>query len=335
MDEFDLEHQQHLSEQEYIYNKKNYYGCIYRARNILNNKVYVGYTINILEKRKHEHILSLKNSKHFNYRFQMAWAEYGNVFEWNVIDVAYSFKDMEEKEKQWIKFYDANDEDFGYNIAGGGNGIEYKFNPKFNKKITLKKIKFYLNQNLRFTEIAKKLGVERRTIIRRLKRCAPDIYLQYKNIQDKLYKESTSGKDHPNYINISIDILEKIKQELINNNYNIKPILKKYEYDRQLLYRRLNDQFPGFGIKVRNSVNIGKNNNFYGKKHKKESLNQISETKKKKIPENILIQIKKDIEEDIKIKGKTNFAALERKYNYPQKIIKRRYNDYLDTISNK
>lgn len=57
--------------------------CIYCIKNILNNKVYIGSSVNF-NKRKNLHLHYLKNNKHHSNHLQKAWNKYGKenfVFE--------------------------------------------------------------------------------------------------------------------------------------------------------------------------------------------------------------------------------------------------------------
>lgn len=63
-------------------------GIIYLATNKINNKVYIGQTINTLNKRKTNHYAAARNEKD-NLYFHRAIRKYGeNNFDWIVLDKA-------------------------------------------------------------------------------------------------------------------------------------------------------------------------------------------------------------------------------------------------------
>jgi hypothetical protein len=57
---------------------KEIYGIIYSAKNIINNKIYIGQTKYTIEKRKAQHLVTVENNN-YNYRskFYNAIKKYG------------------------------------------------------------------------------------------------------------------------------------------------------------------------------------------------------------------------------------------------------------------
>jgi group I intron endonuclease len=99
--------------------KKKLYGIIYRARNVMNNKVYIGQTIKTLRERKKEHIFSALYG--IDTYFYSAIKKYGKEnFKWKVIEKIYNKKQLDNKEKYWIRFYKSNNSEYGYNLTSGG-----------------------------------------------------------------------------------------------------------------------------------------------------------------------------------------------------------------------
>jgi len=100
----------------------NYY--IYLIHNIKNNKVYVGKTDDI-NRRWREHC-SIANStnKSPKYLIGRAIAKYGvDNFVISTIQNFDSENVCLEAEKYWIKFFDSQNRDLGYNITEGGSGV--------------------------------------------------------------------------------------------------------------------------------------------------------------------------------------------------------------------
>lgn len=96
---------------------------IYKATNLINNKIYIGQTINTLEYRKHQHFRESKCEKRKNNYFHNAISKYGcDNFTFEEIDVANTQEELDEKERFWIKHYNTTDKTKGYNLDSGGRG---------------------------------------------------------------------------------------------------------------------------------------------------------------------------------------------------------------------
>lgn len=93
---------------------------IYKSTNLINNKIYIGKTINRLEIRIKEHrIYSNKDTDIFFYK---AIRKYGfENFKWEIIENCISNKDeLAAREIYWIRYYNSNK--IGYNMTLGGEG---------------------------------------------------------------------------------------------------------------------------------------------------------------------------------------------------------------------
>jgi group I intron endonuclease len=94
---------------------------IYKAKNKINGKVYIGQTIVSLNERKGDHRRKAERHGAKTY-FHCAIRKYGfDSFEWDIIDSAKNIKELNEKEKYWIKFYNSLNTKNGYNIEHGGD----------------------------------------------------------------------------------------------------------------------------------------------------------------------------------------------------------------------
>jgi group I intron endonuclease len=91
-------------------------GIIYLIKNEINNKIYVGQTIRSLRDRIREY------EKGFgNVYLNNAFKKYGwSNFKFEVIDTAENLEELNEKEISYIKKYNSNNKEFGYNIESGG-----------------------------------------------------------------------------------------------------------------------------------------------------------------------------------------------------------------------
>lgn len=97
------------------------YGIIYKVTNKLNNKIYIGQTVKSLQERKFYHYYRAKNELSItNTHFINALRKYNeDDFIWEIIDIADSQQELNEKEIYWINKYDSIN--FGYNIQEGGD----------------------------------------------------------------------------------------------------------------------------------------------------------------------------------------------------------------------
>lgn len=92
---------------------------IYCIRNIINNKVYIGKSINIYT-RIASHIQNLnKRSKDENRHLISSWKKYGNEnFEYFVLEYFDEINEdlISERELFWMKIYNSTDRNYGYNL---------------------------------------------------------------------------------------------------------------------------------------------------------------------------------------------------------------------------
>lgn len=108
---------------------------IYCIKNIKNNKIYIGQT-NDIDIRWKNHINMLKRNAHTNIHLQNAWNKYGeNSFEFSVIYEATEDDNLNSLEKYYIKLYNTNDENYGYNLTDGGEG--YKLSEEVKNKMSI------------------------------------------------------------------------------------------------------------------------------------------------------------------------------------------------------
>lgn len=93
---------------------------IYKITNKLNNKVYIGCSKNIQHRWiAHKSESVLENNPQYNYSIHKAFRKYGiDNFSFEIIELTEE-KDLFDKEKYWIKFYDSYNN--GYNETLGGD----------------------------------------------------------------------------------------------------------------------------------------------------------------------------------------------------------------------
>lgn len=78
---------------------------IYRITNIINNKVYIGQSINIEDRFAH-HRSSLSHNRHENEHLQRSWNKYGaQHFMFEVLEEC-SEEELDSKERYYINLFD-------------------------------------------------------------------------------------------------------------------------------------------------------------------------------------------------------------------------------------
>jgi len=96
---------------------------IYGIRNLINNKIYIGKSVNIRQ-RIYNHIggLNAKDPKRENDYFIRSWWKYGrNNFEYFIIEILDITQEnienlAKERELFWMTFYKSSNREFGYNL---------------------------------------------------------------------------------------------------------------------------------------------------------------------------------------------------------------------------
>lgn len=139
---------------------------IYKITNLINNKVYIGQTIDY-ERRIDEHIRHYLNSNYhdFNSLLYKAIRKYGiNNFSFEMIEEC-DTSELDNKEVKWIKEYNSYcnwPNSNGYNMTVGGQG---------NRKITPEQVLIEWNNGLSKQEIMKKFSLSTDTVKFYLRTC--------------------------------------------------------------------------------------------------------------------------------------------------------------------
>jgi len=118
---------------------------VYKIINITNNKLYVGSSVN-LKNRKKIHFLDLKKGNHHNNYLQKSYNKYGvENFKWKIIEIVEFNEDRKilkanllEKEQFWINELIVKDgKNIGYNIClRAGSCLGIKLTDEHKKKLS-------------------------------------------------------------------------------------------------------------------------------------------------------------------------------------------------------
>jgi group I intron endonuclease len=97
---------------------------IYKITNTINNKVYIGQTIVKLSDRISGHYADSKRDRKTKCKTKISKAisKYGfENFHFEIIDKASSQEELNEMEEKYIKMYNSNIDEYGYNLLSGGH----------------------------------------------------------------------------------------------------------------------------------------------------------------------------------------------------------------------
>lgn len=120
---------------------------IYEIKNKLNNKIYIGSSVNI-EKRWKDHKYYLNNNKHHSILLQNSWNLHKEEnFEFNVLEEVLDVNNLISREQYYLDFYKSYTPEYGYNICSIANSIlGYKYSEE-QKKVMSQNRKGVLNQH--------------------------------------------------------------------------------------------------------------------------------------------------------------------------------------------
>ena len=121
-------------------------GCgIYKITNEVNNKVYVGSSLNI-KNREYKHFWLLRNGKHDNSFLQNSFNKNGELkFKFEIIELCNS-SELIDKENYYIDLLKSNSPEFGYNLATVNKFRRNTYNDEVKKKLS----KYNLEKNSNF-----------------------------------------------------------------------------------------------------------------------------------------------------------------------------------------
>lgn len=148
------------------------FGYIYIITNQLTGKVYVGQTTESVQRRWQKHKATARKLRRQNRPmgyFQKALLKYpSDVWHVHEQSVCSSKNVMDYAERFYIRLYNANHRDFGYNLTPGGGGTVGR-EPRCKKHITQEQLRDDIVSGLEATEIAKKHGCHRAVVGRKIK----------------------------------------------------------------------------------------------------------------------------------------------------------------------
>jgi group I intron endonuclease len=235
---------------------------IYIYQNTLNNKIYVGQTRDLVQ-RKREHKFSALQKKD-NYPFYNAIRKYG-LDKFNIIEIEnINDTDIDEAEQFWIQFFRSWDRNYGYNIDLGG--CDNKIMSQLTKdKISVSNKRYYeTHTHVSFGKIHTEESKQKMSEAQKGKKAS-------EKTRQKLSK-SHSGQ---NNVMFGKHHTDETKQKISNANagkcYNTPEHMQK-------LHKITGDRLRGGHLsqEVKDKISLSHT----GFRHTEESKNKMSETRK-------------------------------------------------------
>lgn len=210
-------------------------GKIYLISNDVNSKLYVGQTIQSLNKRFNGHCCYSKSDRSVNMYIKRAIHKYGKKnFHITLIEEC-PIQELNEREKFWISFYDSYNN--GYNLTKGGQDSNYASCHILEDTIDINKFSEYIIEFKPLaTEVAAHFGISKCSVYNLIDRLDnPDLKLSsYNPRKGKSIKE--------------IDSEELIK--LYSEGWSILDLVKKYHVRKDKISKFLKEN----GIKIKRGI---------------------------------------------------------------------------------
>jgi len=209
---------------------------IYKIVNIVNNKIYIGQSIEI-KRRWNDHKSELKRNIHHNIYLQKSWNKYGEenfIFEVIESDENFNTDDLNELEIYYIDKLKTFDSSFGYNLTQGGFYNE----SKIKSVIQFDNLGNIIKEYKSTAEAEKETGINKETIRsnanpNKTGKSAGGFIWIYKEDYDKygfnidFYKDYNIKKCFKRIYQISLD------GEILNIFSTIKDAVEKSEVNKK------------------------------------------------------------------------------------------------------
>lgn len=116
---------------------------IYTITDIVNNKLYVGSTVNAFNKRRNQHFHLFKINQHPNPHLQKIYNEFGKEnLKFEILEECLS-EYCKSQEQYWMNTLKSWNFSFGYNIMPTPNSTSgYRFSDEAKKKMAISQLKF-------------------------------------------------------------------------------------------------------------------------------------------------------------------------------------------------
>ena len=211
------------------------FGKIYLISNTVNDKLYVGQTIQKLSKRFNGHCCYSKSDRSSNMYIKRAIHKYGkDKFKMTLIEEC-PVELLNDREIYWISFYDTYNK--GYNLTKGGQESNYFKLNNLENTIDLKKFEEYILEFKPLAiEVAKHFGI-----------CKCSVY----NLIAKFGNPNLKLNSYNPRKGKTIDDIDKEELlKLYNEGWSILDLVKKYKVRKS----KISDFIKSNGIKIRRGL---------------------------------------------------------------------------------
>lgn len=207
-------------------------GKIYKITNDINSKIYIGQTIQTLNKRFNGHSCYSKTDRSANMYIKRAIHKYGKEhFHIELIEIC-PVENLNEREQFWIAKYDSYNN--GYNLTKGGQDSNYFNLHRLEDKVDIKKFQEYIIEfRPSVNDVANHFGISR---------CS--VYNLIKRLNNPELKLESYNPRKPKNIDIK-DVLDKY-----NDGWSILDICKYCKVRKD----RISKILKSFGIKPRRGI---------------------------------------------------------------------------------
>lgn len=218
---------------------------IYIIINVVNNKVYVGKSLNI-SLRKSAHFSLLRRQKHPNIYLQTSYNKHGKEnFIFNNIEMC-EFSVLNKREEFWIKFFCSDNREYGYNLITCVDGIQV-YSKESREKMSKNHANFAKEKHPFYgkthsEEARKKISeaAKGRTSPMKGKQCSKESKQKMSDAKkgkspwNKGLNGVQSGEKHP-LAKLTNIIVAQIREEYKNNNISQKELGEKYNISQSVI----------------------------------------------------------------------------------------------------
>jgi group I intron endonuclease len=245
---------------------KERYGIIYLINNKINNKIYIGQTINDFDRRYDNNLEKRTSNEHLKrsiHKYGIENFEIDKEF-----DIAYSKEGLDKLEDMYIKIYNTIDPKYGYNNkTGGANG---KPTDETRKKLSKSLKGKYCGEN--HPNYGKKMAEEQKEKIRNSLKGekSPNYGKHLSNETKNKIRDAHKGKQHTDETKIKISMNRTGKCLGVENGFYGKRHSKETIEKNRISHMGKNNVRYGEHLSDKTkekigNANGGKNNGMYGK----------------------------------------------------------------------
>lgn len=187
---------------------------VYKIENLFDNKIYIGSSINI-KNRKYKHFWMLRNNMHDNNHLQNSYNKFGEKkFTFTILELC-NIEDLVTLENKYIDMYKTDNSEFGYNLAKVN---EFRRNT-FNDNVKLKLSKYNLDKN----------GNIKKFILTEISNNKSNIF---DNLFDAARYLINGGFTNGSERNVRQKLSTTLRGKIINNGYkgSIRKTIYKHEF---------------------------------------------------------------------------------------------------------